>query len=379
MSAAPDFQRLHVNRRLDLDEIEAVGFDLDHTLALYDDHALNVLATAETVEFLGGHRGYAPDLLRVATDPIPAARGLSLDLRHGNVLKIAADRTVLAARRGDAWVDARAIREQYREHDPACDSSTWHIHSPFDEPTLWFFAALAPRIDPGHDAGTSAKMATLLGDIRAMLDRSHTTGELKRRVLGELDRFVRPAGGVREGLERWARGGKRLFVVTNSDRAFATAVLDRVLGGLWRELFALVVTGAEKPSFFAAPRSVAARPGPGSGHVIEGGSARGVESILGVPATRVLYIGDNARSDVAPARAHGWRTAHVVAELAAATTPSPWGGALEHNGVPTWFARVIREEADVVCARADRLLALEPSAVLDADSGFFARLRSEAP
>jgi phosphoglycolate phosphatase-like HAD superfamily hydrolase len=221
-----------------------------------------------------------------------------------------------------------------------------------------------------------------LGDIRRTLDFSHTRGTLKEQVARELERFVTPAGRARAGLERWAGAGKRLFVVTNSDRAFATMVLNAVVGSDWDDLFALVVTGAGKPGFFAppdAPVPDADRGGHARARLLEGGHASNVERLLGVAGSSVLYVGDNVRADVAPARRHGWRTAHVASELAVVRDDSPWGGALEHRREPTWFAAAIRDHADLVCARVDGLLDLDPRAETANGENFFARLRGEAP
>jgi FMN phosphatase YigB (HAD superfamily) len=214
-----------------------------------------------------------------------------------------------------------------------------------------------------------------------MLDESHTRGELKRHVSRELDRFVSPAGAVREALRAWIDAGKRLFVVTNSDRAFATTVLDAIIGPSWPELFAVVVVNAGKPGFFSHEDAGETVSGARDhGLVLERSSARAVEARLGVSGDRVLYAGDNARSDVAPARAHGWRTVHVVAELAGGGDAAPWGHALDHEGAPTWFAGVIRAHADLVCDRIDRFLAADPRGRFDESGDWFDRVgRVEAP
>ena len=360
---------IHAIHPVDFAEIDAVGFDLDHTLALYDDQAVNVLAAEETIGTLQ-LRGYSPASLPleiVAT----VARGLSMDLLHGNIVKIGADGRVRLARHGLDWLSDRDIDAHYLTYDPGDESVTWHVNSPFDTPTLWFFAALGPGIRTAADAAYAAR---LLRDIRSSLDESHTRGELKRHIARDMGRFVSPAGMVANGLERWKRAGKRLFVVTNSDRAFATRVLDHVLGDVWRGLFDVVVTDAHKPRFFGAgSHDLASTQTDGTG-VLEGGSARDVEARLGVPATRILYAGDNARADIVPARRHGWKTVHVVAELASAHDDSPWSGALSHAGAPTWFARTIHDHAHAVCAQIDALLALDPHTCLTLDMPFYERI-----
>jgi hypothetical protein len=182
-----------INRPVRLETIDAVGFDLDHTLALYDDHAVNVLAAEEAVDRLRA-RGYEADLGRLSMEAIPGARALSLDLRHGNVVKVTAGGAVRLARRGPDWLDGEEMRARYAACDPSDERSIWHIHSPFDVPAIWFFQAMAPRLS-GRPPDTSGRLARALHDIRSALDFSHTRGRLKARIGAELERYVRPACG----------------------------------------------------------------------------------------------------------------------------------------------------------------------------------------
>jgi hypothetical protein len=192
MSATNDTSFFCPVRALDLSLIEAVGFDLDHTLALYDDHAVNLLAAEETVPFLEdvGHRNASYPTENVTN----TARGLSMDLRHGNVLKIGAGGQVILARRGERWLSEAEISAIYDGHDPADEATTWHVNSPFDIPTLWFFSTLGPRI---RDPKDTAYASRVLSDIRRSLDRSHTHGELKRHIRRDMPRYVSaPPGGA---------------------------------------------------------------------------------------------------------------------------------------------------------------------------------------
>lgn len=361
---------IHPIRPLDLSAIDAVGFDLDHTLAIYDDDAVNRLAAEETVDTLKS-RGYLPSSLpREIT--ASAARGLSMDLRHGYVLKIGADGRVRLARQGLNWLSESEIAAHYEGYNPADEATTWHVHSHFDAPTLWFFSTLGPGIGSERDISYATR---LLRDIRSSLDASHTSGELKKHIACDLSRFVTPPPALAAGLERWKHDGKRLFVVTNSDPVFAATILDHVIGPAWRTIFDLVITDAAKPRFFdpAGDPGGAGR-ADGQGRVLDGGHASIIETRLGVAPERILYAGDNARADIVPARKRGWRTVHVVAELEAAGGIPPWAGALDHDGAPTWFARTIHEHADAACARIDALLAVEPRALLSSDAPFYSRI-----
>jgi len=247
---------------------------------------------------------------------------------------------------------------------------SWHVYSPFDAPTLWFFSVLGPSIASSRDPSFAAR---LLRDIRSSLDASHTRGELKQHLARDLGRYVSPVADIADRLLYWKDSGKRLFVITNSDRGYATGVLDHVLEG-WRGIFDLVVTDASKPRFFEASAPGPWPAGDSGTHVVQGVTAAQVEMRLGVPRERILYAGDNARADTIPARRHGWKTVHVVAELSVAADTSPWSGALECRGTPTWFARVIHDHADAACARIDDLLAHDPIARFDADGDFFGQI-----
>ena len=326
---------VHAVRDLDLAGIDAVGFDLDHTLAVYDDASVNALAYEETCAFLAD-AGLASDVLSIPYDESHACRGLLLDTATGVALKANAGGQVVQAWHGDSLLAADAITDRYAGRvDDSGGAGRFHtIHSPFDLPTAVFFQRLAT---------SSPDPAALCLTIRRELDRSHTRGDLKRRILDDVERLVRPLPDATEPFRHLREGGKRLFVLTNSEADYATALLDRLFGADRHTLFDAVVPHAAKPRFFS-------------------GGAFQLEAELGVTAGRVLYIGDSVMSDTEPARRHGWRTAHVVQELGAASPRGRWGDPLLHSGTPTWFARLITDSADVYAAHVSDVIAPGPAA-----------------
>ncbi len=369
LSAPPGWA---VHRPIDLGDIDAVGFDLDHTLAIYDDDAVNALAMDEARELLVTKRGYRECDLVVAPQPGDAetARALAIDLVTAHVVKLDASRRVRVARRAGAWLEAAEIGRAHPERVPDQDDVAHPLSSAFDVPTMWLFEAVTRAYATHEESSLALDPARACRDVREMLDLSHTRGDLKGHLVRDLERFVSPVAGASERLLEWRRAGKQLFVVTNSDLSFAVAVLDLVMGHEWRNLFSVVSTSSEKPGFFvgAGARTHALNPMPSSGVAVwENANAAQVEAVLGVRAERVLYVGDNARADIAPARSFGWKTAHVVAELAACEpAPAGWGSPFTAGDQPSWFARVIGESADIVCDRVDRLLAHEPDRSLAA-------------
>ena len=356
---------IRVNRAIDLGAIEAVGFDLDHTLALYDDAAVNELAATAARRLLVEQLDYPRWLVErpAPMDAPAAARTLAADLGQGAVVKLDAERRVVRARLGGQWLDEAERDHRYPQSLSDDRRAVYAVHSPFELPVLWLLEEMEARVPD-----TPARAARC-EDIRRMLDAAHTNGALKMRLREDLGRYVSAIEGVAAGLERWAASGKRLFVVTNSEPDFAPAVLDIAVGPAWRGLFQLVVADARKPAFFrpAALSGSRTRAQPRrDALVIEGGSAADVEEMLGVPCDRILFVGDNAQSDILAARGHGWRTAHVVPELAVTESAcrDGWGAPLTHGGEPTWLARIARDHADIACPHAGQFLALEPSARL---------------
>ncbi len=353
---------VHINRALDLTEIDAIGFDLDHTLAIYDDSAVNEIAAAAARELLVDRRGYPRSLLDT---PRPlecpgAGRTLAADLVRGAVVKLDAERRVLHGRLGRRWLSTDDISSRFTDSVGEQPQAAYTVYSPFELPVLWILEELE-TLSPARGS-----RAARCEDVRRMLDAAHTNGTLKQQLRGNLPRFITGLPGVAEALARWKDAGKRLFVVTNSEPDFAPGVLDTAIGPAWRQLFERVVADARKPAFFTGEGEARTFVPAGSdGRLLTSGSAGAIDAWLGVPPERVLFVGDNARSDIRSARDHGWRTAFIAPELSPSDGPAadPWGAPLMHGDRPTWLARVVRD-ADLAAPDVARLLSVDPAAVL---------------
>lgn len=342
---------VHVVRLLDLDRIDAVGFDLDHTLAVYDDARVNALACDETCDTLSAD-GF-PSLASARYDETRVCRGLLIDTERGAVVK--ADhlgRVRRALCRGN-WLDGDDRAREYPRGVTVAPGGRFHpIDTPFDLPAAFLF-----QVDAGRDPAATCRA------VRSHLDRAHTRGRFKGRVLDDVDRCVLPFPFDLAAFEHLRAARKRLFVLTNSAAAYAASLLDHLFSGpLWRSLFDVVAADAGKPAFFTGREAALVREAP----VVEHAHARWLEDRLGVRAGRVLYVGDSTRSDIHPARAHGWRAAQVVPELSA-TASALWGSPLFEGNTPTWFASQIARHADVYAPSLADILALDPRSTLEPD------------
>ena len=76
------------NRELRLDNLKAIGFDMDYTLAQYQQPAFDKLAFDGAKEKLVHSLGYPEEVLNFEYDHTYWVRGLIIDTQRGNFLKI---------------------------------------------------------------------------------------------------------------------------------------------------------------------------------------------------------------------------------------------------------------------------------------------------
>src|SRR5262245_5451582 len=81
-------RRVFVNRNLKMSGIDWVGFDMDYTLAIYNQREIDRLSIEATRVKLV-KRGYPEAILSSIEYPIDfPVRGLLVDRRYGNILKM---------------------------------------------------------------------------------------------------------------------------------------------------------------------------------------------------------------------------------------------------------------------------------------------------
>lgn len=329
----PAARRIFVNRNLRLDKIRFLGFDLDWTLADYDRGELDAATFELALTFLVDHIGYPPAVRQVELRPGFPRRGLIVDRQVGTVLKMNRHRYVGRAYLGRTRLAADDRFQLYRLEPIDLSSDRYYrVDTLFELPEVNLFTELVElgRRDPALVLGRGPQ--AIFDDVRHAVDSIHANGWLKSRVTADLSRFLRRDEELPVALARLVLGGRRLFLLTNSDRAYTEALcahlFDRSLPGLgsWRELFDLVVASAGKPGFFRAERPFVPIADDGSegepvtvpewGGVYRGGSREGLMSLFDAPGEQVLYVGDHIYSDILTSkRRNTWRTALIVREL----------------------------------------------------------------
>jgi HAD superfamily 5'-nucleotidase-like hydrolase len=330
----PRPERVYVNRNLRLDQIQMVGFDMDYTLALYDQPRMEELSVRATIDKLISGKGYPEAIRALPYDPSLGIRGLVVDMQEGNVFKPDRYGSPGRVRHGNQILDRTRVRDLYqRERTRLSNPRYAWIDTLFALPEAVLYANLVDFFD--RFSGPRPNYTQLWRDIRECIDLAHRDGSIKAIVAADLGRYVRPDPALAETLHRFRSSGKRLFLATNSAWDYTDPVMRYLLDGVlsaypsWRNYFDVVIVSAAKPAFFTeenpfvevdtATGALLDRMGDGPfvrGRVYSGGNVREFEERARARGAEVLYIGDHIYGDMLRSRkASAWRTAMILQEM----------------------------------------------------------------
>lgn len=323
----PPASRIYVNRNLKMSSVRAIGFDLDHTLALYKPLAIERLAFEETKRKLIADHGFPEEVLSLRYNPRFVIRGLVVDRRHGNILKMDGHNYVTRVFHGTRPLDDEERKRVYSKRRLRISHDAYvPVDTLFHLPETYLYQALVDLRDRGV-SGVTEDYSALYGQVRRSIDSAHADGSIKRVVVSDPEGFLLVDRGLGPTFRRFRESGKRLFLLTNSDLAYADVVMSYVFGGMtsqytdWKDAFDLVVVEAGKPGFFLEPAAQENEPelleARASGvRVYRGGNAAAFEAKLGQLGDEILYFGDHTFGDILRSKkSQGWRTAMVVPEL----------------------------------------------------------------
>jgi 5'-nucleotidase len=335
----PRPRRVYVNRNLRLDKIEMVGFDMDYTLAIYDQQRIEELSMRATLDKLCANKGYPEEIRRLSYDPALAVRGLVVDRTNGNVFKPDRYGFPGRARHGLALIDRTRVAELYQRERTSLGSRRYAwIDSLFALPEAVLYSALVEYFDRGGAGGAGSQprpdYTMLWDDIRECIDLAHRDGSMKAIVRASLPDFIKTDPHLAETLHKLRSSGKRLFLLTNSAWDYTDPVMSHLLDGRlgaypsWRSYFDIIVVAACKPEFFTEERPFVeldaegtplARPSVGPfarGHIYSGGNLKAFEQRARAGGDGVLFVGDHIYGDMLRSRKSStWRTAMIVQEL----------------------------------------------------------------
>ncbi|XP_059637423.1 uncharacterized protein LOC132279459 isoform X2 [Cornus florida] len=356
-------RQIFCNRSLNMKNIVAVGFDMDYTLAQYKSETFESLAYEGTIRKLVYDLGYPRELLEWTFDWNYMVRGLVLDKKRGNILKMDRHKYVKVAYHG--------FKELSKEDKVAAYGNTLTRDS-FDEPdyalidTLfslaeaYLFGQLVDFKDknPGK-VPEGADYPRMYKDVRAAVDLCHRDGTLKQMVAKDPKRYINEDTSIVPMLKMLRDSGRSTFLVTNSLWDYTNIVMNFLCGPQtfdrslasnfnWLQYFDVVITGSAKPSFFHDEnRAILFEVEPESGmllntdngtpmpqvgstffrppakslkktcRIFQGGSVGHLHKLLAIESSsQVLYVGDHIYGDILRSKkVLGWRTMLVVPEL----------------------------------------------------------------
>uniref|UniRef100_A0A0A0LRH5 5'-nucleotidase domain-containing protein 4 n=1 Tax=Cucumis sativus TaxID=3659 RepID=A0A0A0LRH5_CUCSA len=356
-------KQIFCNRSLNMKNIVAVGFDMDYTLAQYKPETFESLAYEGTIRKLVYDLGYSEELLNWSFDWKYMVRGLVLDKRRGNILKMDRHKYVKVAYHGfkelskDDKVDTYGntlVRDSFDEPDYAL------IDTLFSLAEAYLFAQLVDFKDNNPDkVPEDIDYARMYKDVRAAVDLCHRDGTLKQMVAKDPERYINVDTTILPMLKMLRDSGRSTFLVTNSLWDYTNVVMnflcnsstpdgDQKCNFDWLQYFDVVITGSAKPGFFhddnranlfeveaksgmllntdngspmpqVGMASIALSPTKlsKSCRVFQGGNVRHLHKLLSIESSsQVLYVGDHIYGDILRSKkALGWRTMLVVPEL----------------------------------------------------------------
>lgn len=356
-------KRIFCNRSLNMKSIVAVGFDMDYTLAQYKPETFESLAYEGTIKKLVFDLGYPSELLEWTFDWTYMVRGLVLDKKRGNILKMDRHKYVKVAYHGFTELSKEEkvgtygytlTRDSFDEPDYAL------IDTLFSLAEAYLFAQLVDFKDknPGK-VPAGVDYARMYKDVRAAVDLCHRDGTLKQMVAKDPQRYINDDTSIVPMLQMLRDSGRSTFLVTNSLWDYSNIVMNFLCrkrsenGGTalsfeWLKYFDVVITGSAKPGFFhednranlfevvpdsgmlvntdngtPMPQVGSTVPhipskGLNSGcRVFQGGNVAHLHKLLNIESSsQVLYVGDHIYGDILRSKkVLGWRTMLVVPEL----------------------------------------------------------------
>ncbi len=323
--------RVYVNRTLNLKRIRYIGLDMDHTLIRYHSEEFERLSHSVMKEKLVKNRNYPESVRSLKFDYDIAIRGLVIDRKKGNTLKLNRHSAIRASFHGLTPVDFKTQQKMYKStYIDLSDANYMAVDTTFSISLATLITQIV-ELKKAEPTGFP-DFAVIADDVLYVLDEAHRDGSLKNVVKQDLDRFIIKDPEVVSHLERYKKHGKKVFIVTNSDYEYTKLLLDYAINPFlkdhksWMDLFELTITSGQKPRFFYDNlKFLKVNPADGSmtNHydklvpgIYQGGCASTFTNDLGLEGDEILYVGDHIYGDILRLKKDcGWRTAMVIEEL----------------------------------------------------------------
>ncbi len=324
-------QKVFVNRILNLKKIKLIGLDMDHTLIRYNSKNFEALVYELVVKQLIKEKHYPEKINNFKFNFEEAIRGLIIDSKNGNILKLSRYGAIRQSYHGTRLINFAEQKRIYRSiYVDLNDPNYFAIDTAF---SIAFCVLYSQLVDLKDEFPTILPPYSAIAlDVLSTVDKIHSDGSLKQCIAQNLAHYVLKEKEVVNGLQRYLRVGKKFFILTNSDFFYTKLLLEYAInpflkkGQTWQDIFEFVITLANKPRFFydnlkflsvnpenGTMTNLQGKIQPG---VYQGGWAKKFTDDLEVNGDEILYIGDHIYGDIVRLKKDcNWRTALVVEEL----------------------------------------------------------------
>ncbi len=324
--------KVFVNRTLNLKRIKYIGLDMDHTLIRYNTENFERLSHNKICEKLVTRKGYPEAVRKLQFDFDFALRGLVVDRKKGNLLKLNRYTAIRNSFHGLKPLDFKAHQKVYKSiYIDLSKNDYLAIDTSFSYSLAHAYSQLVEM----KDSDPLLKMpdyGQMADDVLDALDEAHRDGSIKDEVRKNLGDYIIKDEGLVHAIEKFKKHGKKIFILTNSDFYYSKLLLDYAINPYlkehtsWVDLFEMVITFAQKPKFFYDDlKFLKVDPATGTMSnmdekltrgVYQSGNARKFTEDLGLSGDDILYIGDHIYGDILRLKKDcNWRTAMIIEEL----------------------------------------------------------------
>lgn len=324
-------QKVFVNRTLNLKKIKYIGLDMDHTLIRYHIKNFETLVYNLVIEKLISDKKYPVELRKFQFNFSDAIRGLIVDSKNGNILKLSRFAAIRKSYHGSKEISFANQKEIYRSiYVDLKDHNYIAIDTSFSIAFCVLYSQLVDLKDKNPNELPTYNV--IASDVLGIVDKVHADGSLKEHIAKNIKNYVLQEKKIVEGIRRYIHFGKKFFLLTNSQYNYTDLLLTHAINPFlkeeksWHDLFEFVITLASKPRFFYDDLNfIAVNPKDGTmfnihGTIVpgvyQGGNARKFTEDLKINGDEILYIGDHIYGDILRLKKDcNWRTALVVDEL----------------------------------------------------------------
>jgi HAD superfamily 5'-nucleotidase-like hydrolase len=328
-------------------KIKFIGLDMDHTLIRYKTENFEKLVYKFVVEHLIKTKNYPEVIRKFKFNFQDAIRGLVVDSKNGNILKLSRYGAIRQSYHGTKLISYAEQKQFYRSiYVDLSDHNYMAIDTSFSIAFCILYSQLIDLKDEKTYELPSYNVIAL--DVLGSVDQVHADGSLKSSIAKDLDKYVIRERKVVDGLKRYIRHGKKIFILTNSDYYYTNLLLNYAItpylekGENWIDLFEYVITLASKPRFFydnfrflsvnSKDGSMVNTMGTIKPGIYQGGHARKFTEDLNIKGDEILYIGDHIYGDILRLKKDcNWRTALVVEELGKEIEAQHKASPIEHK------------------------------------------------